>query len=257
MISNADYNTLVLRFTSPGDKVNQALAAKYLRKGIPLVGGNMENDQETAQETAADDKSIGVDRIAAFSDAVFAVAITLLVLNIDVPQVPQQLVDVKLPAEVWALWPKFAAFIMSFVIIGFFWIFHHMMFRVIRRYATPFLWMNLMLLMCIVFIPFTAALFSEYPSTEIATMFYAGSWAVPSLILALMWWYATKDKRLVDKDYSTIKGRHATVAFLITGLVFLLSMPIALVNVSAAQYFWLAIIPTQVLQGRYFSMRGA
>ena len=217
----------------------------------------MEEAPAPARSDEVDDKGIGVDRIAAFSDAVFAVAITLLVLNIDVPQVPANLVSEKLSSEIWALWPQFAAFIVSFVIIGFFWIFHHMMFRVIRRYTIPFLWMNLMLLMCIVFIPFTAALFSEYPSTEVATMFYAGSWAVPSLILALMWWYATKDKRLVDKDYSTMKGWHATVAFLITGLVFLLSMPIALINVSAAQYFWLVLIPTQVLQGRYFSMRGA
>jgi len=216
----------------------------------------MENDQETPRKTAADDKSIGVDRIAAFSDGVFAVAITLLVLNIDVPQVSKQLVDVKLSSEVWALWPKFGAFAISFVIIGLFWIFHHMMFRVIKQYTPLFLWMNLLLLMCIVFIPFSAALFSEYPSTEIATMFYAGSWAVPSLILALMWWYAIKDRRLVDKDYNIMDGRHAICAFLTTGLIFLLSMPIALINVVAAQYFWLLIIPTQFLQRRYFRKKG-
>ncbi len=217
----------------------------------------MENDQETPRKTAADDKSIGVDRIAAFSDAVFAVAITLLVLNIDVPQVSQQLADVKLPAEVWALLPKFAAFALSFVIIGFFWIFHHMLFRVIRRYTTLFLWMNLMLLMCIVFVPFTAALFSEYPSTEVATMFYACNWAVLSLILALMWWYATTDRRLVDEDYRAMSGLHATCAFLNTGFIFLLSMPIALINVSAAQYFWVMLFPTHFLLGRYFSKRGS
>ena len=217
----------------------------------------MENDRAAPPESAADDSSIGVDRIAAFSDAVFAVAITLLVLNIDVPQVSRQLADVKLPSEIWALWPKFAAFIMSFIIIGFFWIFHHMMFRVIRRHTSLFLWMNLMLLMCIVFIPFTAALFSEYPSTEIATMFYAGSWAVPSLILALMWWYATDNKRLVDEQYKDISGRHATFAFLNTGLIFLLSMPIALINVGAAQYFWLMLFPTHFMLGRYFGKRGS
>lgn len=216
----------------------------------------MENDQEAPQETAADDRGIGVDRIAAFSDGVFAVAITLLVLNIDVPQVSKQLVDVKLPAEVWALWPKFGAFAISFVMIGFFWVFHHMMFRVIKRHAPLFLWMNLMLLMGIVFIPFTAALFSEYPGTEIATMFYAGGWAVPSLVLALMWWYAITDRRLVDENYNTMAGRHAIYAFLNTGLIFLLSMPIALINVGAAQYFWLLLIPTHVLLGRYFGKRG-
>lgn len=217
----------------------------------------MEDTQSTPKKSAASETVIGVDRIAAFSDAVFAVAITLLVLNIDVPQVSRQLVDVKLPAEVWALWPKFAAFAMSFIIIGFFWIFHHMLFRVIRRYTTLFLWMNLMLLMCIVFIPFTAALFSEYSSTEIATMFYACNWAVISLILALMWWYATKGRRLVDEDYKAKAGSHATCAFLNTGFIFLLSMPIALVNVGAAQYFWLILIPTHLMLGRYFKKRGA
>jgi len=207
-------------------------------------------------KSAADTTDTGVDRIAAFSDAVFAVAITLLVLNIDVPEVSKQLVDVKLHAEVWALWPKFAAFVVSFFIIGFFWVFHHKMFREIRRHTTAFTWMNLLLLMCIVFIPFSSALFSEYPSTEIATIIYSGSWAVPSLVLALMWWYATTDRRLVDDSYNAISGRHATLAFLNTGLVFLISIPVALVSVSAAQYFWLTLLPTQFLIGWYFGKRG-
>ncbi|MBU4489087.1 MAG: DUF1211 domain-containing protein [Actinobacteria bacterium] len=217
----------------------------------------MENDRAAPPESAADDSSIGVDRIIAFSDAVFAVAITLLVLNIDVPQVSRQLADVKLPAEIWALWPKFAAFIVSFLIIGFFWAFHHMMFKNIRRHTNLFLWMNLLLLMCIVFMPFSAALFSEYTTTEVATMFYAASWAVPSFLLALMWWYATDNKRLVDEQYKAISGRHATFAFLNTGFIFLLSMPIAIINVGAAQYFWLMLIPTHFLLGRYFGKRGA
>jgi uncharacterized membrane protein len=151
---------------------------------------------------------------------------------------------------------KFAAFIVSFLIIGFFWIFHHKMFRQIRRHTPAFMWMNLMLLMCIVFIPFSSALFSEYPSTEIATIIYSGSWAVPSLILALMWWYATTDSRLVDDSYNAVSGRHATLAFLGTGLVFLISIPIALVSVSAAQYFWLTLFPAQFLTGWYFGKRG-
>ena len=217
----------------------------------------MEEVPEPVESSEVDEKSIGVDRIAAFSDAVFAVAITLLVLNIDVPQVPTSLVSEKLPSEIWALWPKFAAFIVSFLIIGVFWVFHHMLFRKIRRHTGLFLWMNLMLLMCIVFIPFSAALFSEYPSTEIGTMFYAASWAVPSFILALMWWYATSENRLVDPDYNVMAGRHASLAFLNTGLIFLVSMPMAIINVSAAQYFWLLLIPTQFLLGRHFGKRGA
>jgi uncharacterized membrane protein len=208
------------------------------------------------EEKEKEQKGITVDRIASFSDAVMAVAITLLILSIDVPVVPKDLADVKLGGELWALWPKFGAFLISFAIIGFFWAFHHRLFTYIKRYTPLLLWVNLFFLMCIVFIPFASDLFSEYSFTAAGTVFYAVSWAIPSLLLSFMWWYAYSGNRLVSSDFNVEGGKHASAAFMFTGCVFLASVPIALINVNAAQYFWLVLPPGHIILGRFFSKRG-
>lgn len=205
---------------------------------------------EAASDREAAEKDYDVGRIASFSDAVFAVAITLLVLNIDVPMNAGK----ELGNELWKLWPQFGAFLLSFVIIGAFWIFHHTLLRKIERHDALFIWLNLALLLCIVFMPFVASLFSEYPNTEIATILYSGTWSVASMLFAIIWYYSTRKNRLVGEDFDPGKGFHAALAFMSTSIIFLVSIPIALVNVSAAQYFWIMLFPTHlalgIIQGR-------
>lgn len=185
-----------------------------------------------------------LDRIGSFSDAVFAVAITLLVLSIDVPQ---GVGDPNLASQIWALWPKFMAFAMSFAIVGFFWYFHHEMFRYLKRYDYVFIFLNMTLLMCIVFMPFASELISEYGNTEIATQIYAGSWSLASLVMAVMWHHAAKDKRLVAEDFDGRIARISVLSFGNNFVIFTISIGIAFVNASAGQFFWIALLPTHVI----------
>jgi len=169
------------------------------------------------------------ERISAFSDGVFSIAITLLVLNLQVPKLSvSQLYE--LPERVHdALWPNLVSYLLSFVIIGIYWIAHHNMFHYIKRSNRPFLWINILLLMCVAFIPFPAGLLGQYPTQSISVIIYASSLILTNLMLSLLWWYATSNHRLVDQDIDahfvrTVNRRNMTapVVYLVSiGLSFL------------------------------------
>ncbi len=83
----------------------------------------------------------GLDRIFALSDGVFAIAITLLVLNIEVPDVPENRVAEELPGRLLGLWPHYLSYFISFLAILFYWVAHHSVFGAIRRYDRTMIWL--------------------------------------------------------------------------------------------------------------------
>ncbi len=145
-----------------------------------------------------EDKETG--RLEAFSDGVFAVAITLLVLNIHLPDALKD--DNFLRSALFAQWPTFAAFVTSFATIGIMWINHHRLFTHIKRVDTPLMLLNLLLLMMIVFVPFPTALLAEYtvqPDQHLAAFLYCGTFIVLATCFNLLWRYASYKNRLLDK----------------------------------------------------------
>ena len=153
------------------------------------------------------------ERIVFFSDAVFAIAITLLVIEIKVPvfsggetglfgAANAYEIYTEGPDKLLHLLPKIIGFVVSFVIIGRFWLNHHRNFGIIRRYDDGLLWRNILLLMGVAFIPFTTALFSEYTIWDKAALFYCASLMVVGLMQAELWYYATKNHRLIDASVS-------------------------------------------------------
>jgi uncharacterized membrane protein len=87
------------------------------------------------------------DRIVNLSDGVFAIAITLLVLDIRVPDIPEGMVATELPAALLSLWPKYFGYVLSFVVISTLWVIHHSIFRPIRAYDRGLLYLNFLFLM--------------------------------------------------------------------------------------------------------------
>ena len=158
-------------------------------------------------------------RISAFSDGVFSIAITLLVLNLQIPKGITSLDDL-LP-KLQALWPNLMSYILSFVIIGIYWVAHHNMFHYIKRSNRMFLWINILLLMCVAFIPFPAGLLGQFSFVsqsslaKVAEIIYACNLILTNLTLSLLWWYATSHHRLVDQDIdphfvNTVNRRNMT-----------------------------------------------
>ena len=168
------------------------------------------------------------ERITAFSDGVFSIAITLLVLNLRIPIIPQSKVSGELLDQLGTQWPSLLSYLLSFVIIGIYWVAHHNMFHYIKRSDRPFLWINILLLMCVAFIPFPAGLLGQYPTQRISVIIYASSLILTNLMLSLLWWYATSNHRLVDQDIDphfvrTVNRRNMTapVVYLVSiGLSF-------------------------------------
>ena len=182
-----------------------------------------------------------LDRIVFFSDAVFAIAITLLVLSIEVPQIPENLVAEELPDQLFDLGRNMFSYVISFLVIFSFWTVHHSIFSSIRGYDRGLLWLNGLFLMAVAFLPFPSALLGEYGDQQLVVAIYAGSMAVTRLLLSAVWWYASIGRRLIvsDLDPGLIRAHH--VRGVVIPLIFLISIGISFFSVRAAIYSWVLL----------------
>ncbi len=194
-------------------------------------------------ETVSDNRR-GVERLEAFSDGVFAIAITLLVLGIDVPDVSNE----QLGTALSDLVPNVLAYFLGFAIIGLFWVHHHEFFTVVERHADRLLWTNLLFLSLIAAMPFTTGLIGEYGDSSTATVLFAANVALASLADVLS--EATAVRAGVMDPDSEQRYRDFRKTELFTPAVFLLSIPVALVSVEAAQLSWIAILIAAVARSR-------
>jgi uncharacterized membrane protein len=161
------------------------------------------NDEQKVPAKNEDvEESKDTGRVEAFSDGVFAVAITLLVLNIHVPDNNTPLSNEAFLHYLGNQWPELLAFVTSFATIGIMWINHHRLFTHIRRVDTNLLAFNLLLLLVIVFIPFPTALLAQYapyPQYHYAALLYSGTNIFLAACFNLLWRYASRENRLLDK----------------------------------------------------------
>ncbi len=197
-------------------------------------------------------ESVGIDRINGFSDAVFAVAITLLILTIDVPEVARELADSQLPGALREMWPKFFGFGLSFIIIGLFWVSHHYLFSSLREYDRVLIWLNHFFLMSIVFLPFPTEMMSRYDGSRFATGFYACSMAACSLMTSLLWWYGTVFKDLTSGGIGAGRRKDVIFTFLAVAAVFTASLAVLPLSDPAAKWSWMLIWPASMVIGRLF-----
>jgi len=182
------------------------------------------------------------DRIVNLSDGVFAIAITLLILDIRVPDIPDTLVASELPGELLSLWPKYLGYFLSFVGISSFWLIHHSIFRPIRSYDRILLYLNLLFLMLVAFVPFPTSLLGEYGNHQLPVAIYAATLAVGRLLLTALHWYSTRDGRLLEQPQDPAAVRFFLVRGLTIPAIFLLSIGVSFYSVSAAIWTWLIML---------------
>jgi len=123
------------------------------------------------------------DRIVNLSDGGFAIAITLLVLDIRAPDVPENMVPSQLPAALLSLWPDYLGSILSVVGISTFWLIHRSIFRPIRAYDRNLLYLNFLFLMVVAFVPFPTSLLGEYGDHQLPVAIYAATLAVDAVVI--------------------------------------------------------------------------
>jgi uncharacterized membrane protein len=190
---------------------------------------------------------LSTTRLEALSDGVFAVAITLLVLTLPVPQLASAS---ELVPRLGALWPKLLSYALSFVIVGIYWVAHHNTFHYIKRSDRTLLWLNILLLMCIVFLPFPTALLGQYPEERVSIIIYAGTLVITGLVLQSLWWYATSGYRLVDRNIDPRLVQRATRRNLTAPLIYLLAIGISLFSVPASLVLFLLVPLYYIFPGR-------
>jgi len=177
-------------------------------------------------------------RIGAFSDGVFAIAITLLVLGLEVPaSVPPG----GLMALVPEFLPKLAAHVVTFAVLGIYWVGHHNIFLYIKRHDRALLWLNNLFLLFVAVMPFPTGLIVAYGNDRAAVIAYAGTLVLAGLSLDLIWRYATGKYRLVtpNLDPGLIAFVHGRV--LLAPLVYLVAIGVSFVSIPVAKLLFLVV----------------
>jgi uncharacterized membrane protein len=195
-----------------------------------------------AGKNPAHSQELGLERLILFSDAVFAIAITLLALDIRLPADVGGLSNAQLLHQLLEIWPKYLAFLISFLAIGSFWLGHHRRFRFIRRYDHGLLALNLLFLMVIAFVPFPTSAISE-SGTRTATIFYALTMVLAALMLTALWWHASWHNRLTDPGLDARSVRRQFVPLFLTVALFAVSIGITFIDENLARLSWLLVFP--------------
>jgi uncharacterized membrane protein len=190
----------------------------------------------SAEGTAPPATGLTKARVEALTDGIFSVAMTPLILDIRVPVLAH---PAELPRELLALWPKCVAYVISFVMLGIYWVGQHNQFHLIQRTDRALLWINILFMMTICFVPFSTALLSTYPREQVAVTVYGMNLIVIGLILYGHWSYATHGHRLVNHDLGAHTVRFASRRILIGPAVFAIAIAVSFFGTTPSLFIFL------------------
>ncbi|MDP3940813.1 MAG: TMEM175 family protein [bacterium] len=214
------------------------------------MGKNDEKELVEEVETV-----ISRDRVLNFSDAIFAFAATLLVLKIDLPNIPPALIETHLGPEILRLWPQYVANLITFFVIGYYWLTHHAIFNMIKRFNQTLFWLNIIFLVFISFLPFPVDLFGDFSNSRAVVVFYSAALGFAGYLLAILWLYVSHGNRLVAKSLSKRRIEFYTVKIMIAPVIFTLSIPVAFIDLTLTKLSWLFVLLGIVLVHRIYHYR--
>jgi uncharacterized membrane protein len=198
-----------------------------------------EDEARPERQQPQDHGEYDVGRLLALSDGVFAIAMTLLVLDVPIPQRIAVEADAALQAALLQAFVPLLAFALSFFLVGVAWLRHRAMLRGLARTDGGLAWINLLMLFVVCLVPFSAGVLSRYGYLSTAVVLYAANMALLGLSgLGLRWrcWRG----RLLKVHPTRVEQRMAVADSVLSVAVFALSMPIAVFNPTAGEFFWTA-----------------
>jgi uncharacterized membrane protein len=193
------------------------------------------------------------DRILFFSDAVFAIAITLLI--VDLPGHLGQAAGSHFDTAhaLREAEPGIAGFWIGFAVIGLFWLGHHSLFRFITGFDRRLMLLNLLFVGLIAFLPYPTALLSTSgTATRTGVVFYAACTAAAGVVETIMWAYVCRTRHGLISPLSRPTQRLILLRTARAPAVFIVSIPVALLNPTAGEYFWLAIVVVGAVIERFY-----
>jgi uncharacterized membrane protein len=193
-------------------------------------------------------------RVMQFSDGVFAIAATLLALEIRVPVgIPASAPRGTVLVAVVHLLPVVLVYVLTFMNIAVLWISHHRSFSYIQGYDTPLLWMNAFFLMCVAFLPVASSTLGRYPDHYGAVVFYAATLLATTLADLQIWLYATSKRRLVADDIDNRVVRYISLRAVFPAVVFAAAILIAFMSARAAEVMIAGVFFVAIVLGRIYS----
>jgi len=151
---------------------------------------------------------LGKNRIEALSDGIFAIAMTLLVLELHVPDLPAHSPNVQVAPALLQLWPKLATYAIAFLSAGVFWVGHHVMYHAIRRADRVLLALNILFFMFVSLLPFSTSVVNAFRMTQVAPVFFGANLTLIGWALFLQWGYAVRQRDMlaehVSADYRSL-----------------------------------------------------
>jgi uncharacterized membrane protein len=195
---------------------------------------------------AYDRGEIEFSRVLAFSDGVFAIAVTLLVVGIGVPTVRES----QLGDALRDLRPEIISFFISFIVIGNYWLAHHRFVAQLARITTTLMTQNLVYLAAIAFVPFPTALVGKYDDSPVTVIIYAITLSAASSLEVVMF-VTARHSGSTRVPIPDDVFRYAVATSSVPVIVFVLSIPVAFVSASWALLSWLLIFPAEHLLDRW------
>ena len=189
-------------------------------------------------------REVKTSRIGALSDGVLAIVMTLLVIELVVPEVPKLFAAEQLHLKLIEMWPKFAAFVLSFITLGVFWSFHHIMFQHIKHANEKVVWINILYLMFAALVPFSTAMLGEYTIfATIAVVLWGANVFLIMLMINILWWYVTKNKHFLNEDVHPMEVRQIKINAGVGTIVLLVTIGVSFISpyIGIAMYILLIL----------------
>jgi uncharacterized membrane protein len=181
-------------------------------------------------------------RLTAMSDGVFSIVITLMVLSIRIPDIATDRVVQELPQHLMKMLPDLVTLIISFIILGIYWIGHNNVFTHIIRHDRPLLWLNIFFLMSVATIPYPTTLIVRYGQAQTSIIIYAANLIVGGVLLDVIWWYGSRNRHLMCEgiDPKLISSFHHRI---LTGpIIYLFAVGVSFVSVMVAKLLFVAAV---------------
>src|SRR5919112_5986012 len=164
---------------------------------------------------------IKIEHVISFSDALFAFAITLMALTIEIPNLPSNITESEITEKLGeSIIPNIIHYIISFLVVGMYWIAYHRIFEYIKRVDMTLIWLNLIFLFFISLVAYFTGLLATYDTYRIVVISFASVLSAAGFTICIMTWYATHNRKLVDKDLDAHLIRFFLLRSLVSPLIF-------------------------------------
>jgi uncharacterized membrane protein len=193
---------------------------------------------------------IGKNRIEALSDGIFAIVMTLLILELHLPNLPTTAPNVEVTTAILALWPKFVSYLVAFVSLGVFWIAHHIMYHGIRRADRTLLWLNIFFFMLVSLLPFSTSVLNAFPRALVAPFLFGVNLALVGWLLFFQWCYANSRSGMLAPFVTTEYRDTVTFRMLAVPVATTLTAFICFWSAGISVAVYLLLLPFYMLPGK-------